>query len=142
MLCAALLAAPASAAAQDGPRAEPVAVRASGVTLSGTVFAGKGSAPRPGVVLLHGSGPATRAGYEAEARAFARRGVTALVFDKRGSGRSTGSADYRYRELAADAGAAVAALRARPDVRDGGVALWGLSEGATVAALAAPKIRG
>jgi len=52
---------------------DEVTFRSGDVMLHGTVFAPRPAGPRrPGIVLVHGSGPGPRAEYSAEARAFAR----------------------------------------------------------------------
>ncbi|MFC5180750.1 alpha/beta hydrolase family protein [Actinomadura harenae] len=117
----------------------PVTFRGDGgVTLHGTVVAPPpGRERRAAVVLLHGAGPVTRAEYRNEAEAFARRGIVALVFDKRTAGYS--SFHRSYQVLAGDAVAATRALRSQPGVDPDRVGIWGLSEGAWVAVLAANR---
>ncbi|CAA9529807.1 MAG: hypothetical protein AVDCRST_MAG13-4065, partial [uncultured Solirubrobacteraceae bacterium] len=131
---AASAAAPATAAAPDRIA---MTFASGGLRLSGELLVPSGRGPHPAVVMLHGAGPDTREGYRPVATAFARAGVAAFIFDKRGSGRSQGDPDYRYAELAGDARAAVGAVRARPEVSGRGVGLWGLSEGGFIAPLAA-----
>jgi dienelactone hydrolase len=85
--------------------------------------------PYPAIAMVHGAGRATRETYRPQAEYLARRGIAVLIYDKRPA---TG-----YQRLAADARAAVAALRARKDIRAAGIGLWGFGEGAQVAAMAA-----
>jgi pimeloyl-ACP methyl ester carboxylesterase len=104
------------------------------VTLSGTVVSPAGSGSFPGVVFLHGSGPEGRWANRYLAYAFAKRGIVALIFDKRGVGRSTG--DWRrggFEELVDDAAAAVEALRSQAGVSPDRVGIFGHSQGATIA---------
>ena len=70
----------------------------------------------PCVVFVHGAGPAVRGdGYHELARHFARKGVTALIYDKRGCGASTGDwTRAGLYDLAEDALACVRLLRGRP----------------------------
>jgi uncharacterized protein len=117
-------------------RSQRVTFESRSATISGELLVPAGTGPFPAVVLLPGSGSATRAATRTYAVAYAKRGIAALITDKRGSGRSTGDPDYSYAELTADARAAVALLRARPEVARKPIALWGFSEGANVAALA------
>lgn len=122
-----------------GLSSSPVTFRGDdGVTLHGTVVEpAPGRERRAAVVLLQGAGPVTRGELHDEAEAFARRGIVTLIYDKRTAGYSTFHRDYRA--LAGDAVAATRALRARPGVDPARVGIWGLSEGAWVAVLAANR---
>ena len=99
------------------------------------------------VVLITGSGPQNRdealAGHRpflVLADAITRRGVAVLRCDDRGVGQSTG--DYATAttfDFVEDTLAAVAALRARPDVDPTRVGVLGHSEGAIIASIAAAR---
>lgn len=120
-----------------------------GVVLSGTLTLPLDLDGRVGaVVTVSGSGPQDRDSYAAVAggwrpfRQFAdtlsRRGFAVLRFDDRGVGASTGDhAAGTERSAAADALAAVAYLRTRPEVDPDRIALLGHSEGVRIAMLAA-----
>ncbi|HEU4749327.1 MAG TPA: alpha/beta fold hydrolase, partial [Gemmatimonadaceae bacterium] len=118
------------------------------VPLRGTLFIPHTKGPHPGVVLLHGSGPQTRESYiRYFADQFARNGFAALIYDKRNTGRTDiplwQQGSGAFADLADDATAAVRYLRARPDVADPRrIGLWGLSQGAWIAPLAADRIEG
>jgi len=104
------------------------------VTLRGTVVYPAGPGPFPGVVFLHGSGAEGRWASRYLADAFARRGIAALIYDKRGVGASTGDwRDAGFAELVKDAAAAVEALRSRPRIAPDRVGIHGHSQGATIA---------
>jgi len=135
-------------------RAETVRVPVSAdIVLAGTLTLPAGAAGRvPAVVTISGSGPQDRDSYASVAggwRPFrqladtlARRGVAVLRLDDRGVGGSTG--DYgasTERTAAADIHAAIAFLRARPDVAADRIAVLGHSEGARVAMLVASEDR-
>ncbi|MGI5488091.1 alpha/beta hydrolase family protein [Microtetraspora malaysiensis] len=140
-----LLATPAAAA--EPPPAVPSDLKATevsfrgdgGLTLHGTVLSPASAKPeRPGVVLVHGAGTATpRTKLMGEAVAFARQGMSVLIYDKRSEGYSLFHRSYS--QLADDALGGVAALRSQPGVDPAKVGLWGLSEGGWVAPIAASR---
>jgi uncharacterized protein len=115
-----------------------------GLTLHGTVLApatapaAKPGPPRPGAVLVTGSGSGVpREHLLTEATAFARQGLAVLIYDKRSVGYTTFRRSYS--ELADDALGGLRALRAQPGVDPAKVGLWGLSEGGWVVPLAASR---
>ncbi|MEU7142136.1 prolyl oligopeptidase family serine peptidase [Nocardia sp. NPDC046473] len=129
----------AGAVPSDDLDRQEVTFQSHGLTLHGTVFLPRAAvdARRPGIVLIHGSGPGPRSEYVPEAEAFARAGIVALAFDKRTDGYSHMKRDFSL--LADDALAGVETLRGRADVDPAQVGLWGFSEGGWVAPLAAAK---
>jgi uncharacterized protein len=136
----AVLAAPiAAAGAAVEPTREDVSFQTTdGITLSGTVIVPETTdAPHPAMVMVGGAGPMTRDELEAEAEAFARRGVLVLIYDKRTVGYSLVERDFSL--LADDALAGLDVLMSRSDVDPDRVGIWGLSEGAWVASLAASR---
>ena len=121
-------------------REEELLFTSGDATLSGTLKLPPGAGPFPGIVLVHGSGPAGRESVELMARFFVRIGVATLSYDKRGCGASTG--DWKQVDLdvlASDALVGVAVLRARDDIDPHRVGLWGISQGGWVAPLAASR---
>lgn len=115
-------------------------VRRGGVVLKGTLVSPAGPGPYPAVVLVHGSGAATREqwAYRSWAWAMARRGVAGLVYDRRGSGQPP-AGEPGFDELAGDALAWVDHLRSLPGIRAGAVGLMGGSQAGWVAPLAASR---
>ncbi len=103
---------------------------AGGVELHGTLVRPKGAGPFPAVVLLHGAEPATRSMvYRLHANVFVKKGFAALLYDKRGAGRSGGDHEERtYGQLIEDAVAAVGFLRGRKEVDGTRIGLMGASE--------------
>lgn len=115
-----------------------VSFTSHGVTLHGTVLAPPSSGRKvPGMVLIGGSGPGTREDTRQEAEAFTKEGIATLIYDKRTVGYSATKRSFSL--LADDALAAVGVLRARGDVDPNRIGLWGVSEGAWVAPLAASR---
>jgi pimeloyl-ACP methyl ester carboxylesterase len=147
----------------EGVEESDVSFRSGAVLLAGSVTKPRGKPACPAVVLITGTGPQDRndnvvRGKPGEnfawegpdgnlfkwiAYSLARAGLLVLRYDDRGCARSQGDfGTAKLSDFAADAEAAVAFLRTRPDV--GPVGLVGHSEGAIIAALVAaqdPKIR-
>lgn len=113
------------------------------LTLAGTLALPDGDGPFPAAVLVTGSGPLDRdsntkklrIGVMAQVAAhLAAHGIASLRYDKRGVGESGG--DYLASGLfdnVADARAALAALRARPEIDADRLFVIGHSEGAIIA---------
>ena len=99
-------------------RIEEVRFRNGDVTLAGSLFVPHGPGPHPAIAMAHGSGISTAADSSGMRTSSPRCGVAALVYDKRGTGASTGT--YRvmgsYRSLAGDLLAGVEHLKARTDI--------------------------
>lgn len=121
-----------------------VAFHNGAVTLAGILCLPRSSGRHPAVVLLQGSGSETRWGTNRFiADRFARFGIAALTYDKRGSGSSTG--DWKsssYDDLANDALAAIDLLASRPDIDPKRIGLHGHSEGGIIAPTAAAHAPG
>jgi pimeloyl-ACP methyl ester carboxylesterase len=111
------------------------------VTLAGTLTLPKGAGPFPAAVLIAGSGPHDRDESLENHKPFlvlsdylTRQGIAVLRYDKRGIGKSTGSADSATTvDLASDAGSAVAYLKTRKEIAAARIGLVGHSEGAMIA---------
>lgn len=117
-----------------------VAFSNGSVDLSGTLLLPIGRKKFPAVVLVHGSSPNERGGYRSWARHIAGNGIAALIYDKRGSGRSTGDTRSASMEnLADDALAGVRMLKLRRDIDAGKVGIAGHSQGGWIAPLAAAR---
>jgi len=117
---------------------------AGNVQLAGTLLLPKGEGPFPAVALVTGSGPQDRdetlMGHKpflVIADALARRGIASLRWDDRGAGASGGDhMGSTVDDFAADARAAVAFLRSRPEVEGSAIGIIGHSEGG----LSAPMV--
>ena len=120
----------------------PRAVRftGDGVEIAGEVITPAGQPPFPGVVMLHGAGHGERDFQRAIAERFVGEGVASLIFDRRGHGESDGPQDMDLFVLGHDAAAAWRFLAEQPDVDPSRVGLWGYSNGAWVASLAAAEL--
>ena len=124
---------------------EEIRFRNGAVSLAGTLIKPLGAPPYPAVVLVHGSGPQGRErwAYRSVGDLFARHGVAALVYDKRGVGESKGDmTTATFDDLAGDVVAAVEALSRRGDIDRRRIGLFGSSQGGWLAPLAATKTPG
>ena len=119
--------------------------------LAGSLLLPEGAGPWPAVLLIAGSGPTDRDGnnpllpapidnLKGLAQGLAARGIASLRYDKRGVGGSIypglSEQALRFEHLVDDA--VLLARQLAADGRIGRVSLMGHSEGALVAALAAP----
>lgn len=112
------------------------------VRLGGTLYLPEGKGPHPAFIYLHGSGPDTRKGltYQRYARQFADNGVAMLLYDKRGTGESTGDwMQSDYSDLANDAVAGIELLVKRDDIDKNAIGIVGGSEGGWTGPLAATR---
>jgi len=140
--------APPPAPRPDLPyRAEDVTFTNGSVTLAGTLTVPPGDGPFPAVVLITGSGPQNRDeelfGFKVFgviADHLTRQGIAVLRYDDRGVGQSSGgNSDPTTEDFAGDALAGLSLVAARPEIDGSRVGLFGHSEGAIVAAIAAAR---
>ncbi|HEY6401713.1 MAG TPA: acyl-CoA thioester hydrolase/BAAT C-terminal domain-containing protein [Blastocatellia bacterium] len=119
---------------------EAIELRNGEVKLGGDLLLPPGPGPHPAIVLIHGSGRGTRDSCRMFGNLFVANGVAALLYDKRDAvDYSTGMDLVTHHDLAGDVLAAVALLKARDDIRDDQIGLWGASQGSSVAAIVAAQ---
>src|SRR3954471_212785 len=114
-------------------------IDADGAVLAATVSLPE-HVPAPALVALHGASDGTRDGllYTHLHRALPGAGFAVATFDRRGEGASTGEPSRgRFAQQAADALAVVQSVGALDGVDPDRIGLWGHSQGAWVAPLAA-----
>ncbi len=105
-----------------------LSVQNGGVRLSGTLLVPKANGPFPIIVFVQGAGPETRHASMFLARYFVSRGMAAFIYDKRGSGESTGDWKHAsFEDLAGDVVAVVTALRKQPEIDSSRIGLMGSS---------------
>lgn len=135
--------APIVAVRKDVYNVESVILANDTVKLAGTVITPKGKGPWPAVVFIHGSGGSTREYFSSLPYLLASGGVASLIYDKRGSGESTGNRHVSpFESLADDALAGVQLLASRPDIDATRIGVYGHSQGGWVAPLAAFRSKG
>lgn len=126
----------------DAYRAEEVAFASGEQRLAGRLLLPAGKGPHPAVVLIHGLGRFTRNMVPfAIGDLLASRGIAVLAYDKRGVGESSGedrSIQSRV-SVVADVLAGVEFLSGRPDIDPDRIGLFGISQGAGVAPMAAAQ---
>ncbi|MFN7163548.1 MAG: alpha/beta hydrolase family protein [Hyphomonas sp.] len=108
-----------------------------GETLFGRLVLPAGEGPVPVVVQVHGSGSWSATTFLARQRMLPAEGIGVFAYDKRGTGRSTGTYTQDFHLLAADAAAAAREARRLAGPRLGALAYEGVSQGGWVAPLAA-----
>src|SRR5262245_18485372 len=119
---------------------EAIEVRNGELKLGGDLLLPSGPGPHPAIVLIHGSGKGTRDSCRIFGNIFVSHGVAAVLYDKRDVGADPSGQDLvDHHDLAGDALAAVALLKARDDIRDDQIGLWGVSQGSGVASIAAAQ---
>ena len=121
-------------------KSEEVSFRNGEATLSGTLLLPLTKGPRPAVVFLHGAGAEGRFGARFLAEYFTRYGIAALIYDKRGVGKSTG--DWKrsdFNDLAGDAIAGIQLLKQRNEINPKEIGLYGHSQGGMIAPLIASR---
>jgi uncharacterized protein len=128
------------------PATEEIGFASHGATLSGTLVLPENQPVRAAVVFVHGSGKQTR--NLDLGRRFAEAGIAALVYDKRGSGKSGGEyegqqsvSEKNISLLADDAVAAIEALARHPALKGAPLGLAGISQAGWIAPLAAQRSR-
>jgi uncharacterized protein len=116
----------------------------AGANLVGTAYLPDIGDHLPGVVVLHSAGAATResALYRHLREGLPALGFAVLIYDRRGSGQSSGSLDgVDYETLADDAVAGQHALAKLSRIDPAKIGFWGLSQGGWLAVLAAGRSR-
>jgi len=128
----------------QGYKVEDVEFMSRGDKLAGSIVFPVDKEIRSAVVFVHGSGKQARNMMWAER--FAKDGIAALVYDKRGAGKSGGSYESEQSVgeknivlLADDAAAALNALSNHPALKGVPLGLTGISQAGWIVPLAAQK---
>jgi dienelactone hydrolase len=127
-----------STASMPRHREQNVTFANGDVRLAGTIILPEKAGRYPAAVFAHGGGPETRNTGQSLAIYLARHGIASLVYDKRGTGESSGVWEIASMEdLARDAVAGAAALRGHAEITAERVGVYGYSQGGWIAPLAA-----
>jgi pimeloyl-ACP methyl ester carboxylesterase len=141
--------------AERVPLAQEEVVFTNGqVRLAGTLMIPATKGPHPAIILLHGSGPLTRYSFGPYPHFFTSLGFAVLIFDKRGTGASTGArldastgdlkslpTTYYPDDLVNDALAAFRFLQQLKEINPREVGFWGSSEGGMLSTQVAARDR-
>jgi dienelactone hydrolase len=120
---------------------EQVTLRNGDVTLAATLLSPATEGKHPAVVYIPGSGgdqTSRDSSLFREYHQLISNGIAVLIYDKRGTGASSG--DWQrssFEDLGRDALAGVAFLKTRKDINPKKIGVWGFSQGATIAPFAA-----
>lgn len=119
---------------------EEVKFSSGRIQLQGTLYKPNAPGPFPAVIVLHSASGGSRLDpfYDHLKAALPARGISVLVYDRRGSGESDGdfsTADFE--DLAADGAAAFTYLRQRLDIDTARIGLYGISQGGWIAPIVA-----
>jgi dienelactone hydrolase len=114
----------------------------AGARLHGTLYLPATHKPVPAIVVFHDAsiGTAAAALYRHLRDGLPAIGIAVLLFDRRGSGASTGNANEASYETLADDGVAGSSAIARlPQIDSSRIGYWGMSQGGWLAILAASR---
>ncbi len=120
---------------------QAVAFSNDGAVLRGTLYRPDTSQRVPAVVAFHGAGlgRADAALYVHLRQGLPAVGIAVLLYDRRGTGRSTGTQGVSYETLADDGIAGARAIARIPAIDPNRIGYWGLSQGGWLAVFAAER---
>jgi pimeloyl-ACP methyl ester carboxylesterase len=123
-------------------RQERLTIRHGNTSLAATLVLPGTKGKHPVIVFVPGSQALSRdeSAPFREFGALISNGIGILIYDKRGTGESNGDWQVEsYDGLADDALAGVALLKSRRDINPRQIGVWGFSQGASIAPLAASR---
>lgn len=120
---------------------EEILIPVEDYQLAGTLLLPPTEGPHPLVILCHLADTHRRDYYRLYADQFVQNGIAAFIYDKRGSGESTGTTLFsEVFQLTDDATAVYRFIQKHPAIKSDQVGLWGISNGAWVAPLTAERV--
>jgi hypothetical protein len=129
-----------SAAAQPVTRSESISFSNNNVKLAGTLYLPDGKGPNPSIVVYHSARGGLRDTpvYRHLITELPSAGFAVLLFDRRGSGDSTGEFETAtFQDLAMDGIRGISYLKKRKDIDQKRIGVWGVSQGGWLGPLAA-----
>ncbi|MBO6524950.1 MAG: alpha/beta hydrolase [Balneolaceae bacterium] len=120
---------------------EEISLKSGVVTLACSYYSSKVTEDVSAVVLLPGGGNLDRENYRLEAEIFGANGISSILCDKRGTGKSTGnSVNVKFTELVNDAIAQYEYLKKRVDISNRKIGFRGPSQGGRIAIMAGANV--
>lgn len=106
------------------------------VILSGTLYLPFSNHKNPALLFMHGSGGEQRYTSAYMADFFASKGIAVLIYDKRGTGKSTGNwSNSSFKDLANDAISGIKLLQENPHIDPNKIGIYGHSQGGAICPL-------
>ncbi|MEO9850213.1 MAG: prolyl oligopeptidase family serine peptidase [Reichenbachiella sp.] len=131
------------------PTFNEVTYQSEGTTISGGLWLPEKKGPHPAMVIVHGSGRATKNAAHYMALHFVEMGFAVLSHDKRGVGKSEGTYVGRFNTskenlelLAKDVSAGVEFLKTRSDIDTNQIGLYGWSQAGWITPIVASMQEG
>ncbi len=124
---------------------EDITFKNGEVSLAGRLYLPKGKSNVPAVIFTHGSGVVegrNNQRFVLETEFLIQKGIAVLLFDKRGSGNSTG--DWKkanFNDLADDAVAAFRFLKSRKEINPKKIGFRGASQAGYVLPIVGAKLK-
>ncbi|MFB9235248.1 alpha/beta hydrolase family protein [Plantactinospora siamensis] len=120
-------------------RERPITFRAGPDDLAATLVTPAGPGPHPAAVILHGAAGGQRDFCRLLVQPALDAGVAVLLYDRRGTGRSTGTPEFTIFDQATAAEAALDRIAAEPDVDADRLGLIAFSNGGWSAPMVAAR---
>jgi pimeloyl-ACP methyl ester carboxylesterase len=118
---------------QNNYQTSEVTFKNDTVILSGTLYLPNSKEKVPALLFMHGSGGERRFASAYMADFFARRGIAVLIYDKRGTGKSTGNwSNSTFKDLANDVIAGIKLLESNPNINSNKIGIYGHSQGGSI----------
>jgi pimeloyl-ACP methyl ester carboxylesterase len=124
---------------EQDAQVEEIQFRSGKFDIVGDLRLPMGGEPHPAIIMVHGSGEATRNGavpFTHMIEIFLRNGYAVFSWDKPGSGKSTGHLEHELTQRAAILADGINVLVEHPSIDPARIGLWGISQAGWVMPLA------